>query len=498
MFRSVFAKYLAAFMLILSFSFAILAASIGSLMLNYSDESRENNLTASADSLRIYLEEQFNGTTAQGFRDYVKRYQTVIDRDIALLIDYAGSVSLLVTDASGTIIASEHGAVDFQIPQEYLSEAASAPFVKELDLGGFFDRACLVRGIPVRGGSTVIGYVFACSTETGVGNLVMVMMKTLMMTMLWVLIAALIAIYFISEKITLPLRDMSRAAKSFAQGNFDVRVPVSGRDEVAELTVAFNNMAQSMQNLETMRSSFIANISHELRTPMTTIGGFIDSILAGAIPPDKHEYYLKVISDEVKRLSRLVTSLLDISRIQAGERKFNKQPFDVCEMARQILISFEQKIEEKKLDVLFDCEEDKLFVYADRDAIYQIFYNICHNAVKFSREGGKYRVRLVGKEKKVFVSVFNEGIGIREEDLPFVFERFYKVDKSRGLDKSGLGLGMYIAKTVIDAHGEEIWVKSTWGENCEFFFTLTRTHEQPPRKNREELPEGGMHEDRSQ
>lgn len=483
MFRSVFAKYLTAFMLILSFSFAILAASIGSLMLNYSDDSKETNLMQSASALGSYLQEQYHGTTEKGFRDYVKRYQTVIDRDIALLVDYAGAVTLLVIDTEGLIIASDRGPIDHIVPAVYLTEAASAPFLKETDLGGFLERPTSVHGIPLRGGERIIGYVFSCSTETGVGDLVLVMMKTLMMTMLWVLIAALIAIYFISEKITSPIRAMSRAARSFAQGNFEVRVPVTGRDEVAELTAAFNNMAQSMQNLETMRSSFVANVSHELRTPMTTIGGFIDSILAGAIPPDKHEHYLTVISGEVKRLSRLVTSLLDISRIQAGERKFNMQPFDVCEMARRILISFEQQIDEKRLDVEFDCEADKLVVIADHDAIYQIFYNICHNAVKFSTIGGKYRVRLVERDRKVFVSVFNEGEGIREEDLPFVFERFYKSDKSRGLDKSGLGLGMYIAKTVIDAHGEEIWVKSTYSQNCEFFFTLTRTGEQPQRKS---------------
>jgi signal transduction histidine kinase len=266
---------------------------------------------------------------------------------------------------------------------------------------------------------------------------------------------------------------MSRAARSFAQGKFDVRVPVTGRDEVAELTIAFNNMAQSMQNLETMRSSFVANVSHELRTPMTTIGGFIDSILDGAIPPDKHEYYLTVISGEVKRLSRLVTSLLDISRIQAGERKFNKTPFDVCEMGRRILISFEQKIDEKHLDVEFDCEQDKLYVYADHDSIYQIFYNICDNAVKFSKEEGVLRVRIHrNAEGKVCVSVYNEGAGIAAADLPLVFERFYKSDKSRGLDKSGVGLGLFIAKAIMDAHGEPIWVESEEGKYCEFKFIL--------------------------
>jgi signal transduction histidine kinase len=166
------------------------------------------------------------------------------------------------------------------------------------------------------------------------------------------------------------------------------------------------------------------------------------------------------------------------------------KPFDVCEMGRVILISFEKQIEEKNLDVEFECENDRMITMADHDAIYQIFYNICHNAVKFSREGGKYRIRLLEKDKKVYVSIYNEGVGIREEDLPFIFERFYKGDKSRGLDKTGLGLGMYIAKTVIDAHGEEIWVKSTYGQSCEFFFTLTRTNELPPRKNASEFTDG--------
>lgn len=134
-----------------------------------------------------------------------------------------------------------------------------------------------------------------------------------------------------------------------------------------------------------MRRTFLANVSHDLRTPMTTISGFIDGIIDGAIPPEKHEYYLDVIRTEIRRLSRLVGNLLDITRIQAGERKFNKTAFDICEMARLILISFEQKIDQKKLDVEFECKKEKMIVYADRDAIYQILYNICDNAVKFSK-----------------------------------------------------------------------------------------------------------------
>ena len=227
----------------------------------------------------------------------------------------------------------------------------------------------------------------------------------------------------------------------------------------------------------------MANVSHDLRTPMTTISGFIDSILTCAIPPDKHAHYLTIVSEEVRRLSRLVSLTLDISRIQAGDRKFVSEQFDVCETARLILISFEQKIEAKGLDVSFDADSDHMMVYADRDAIYQVLYNVCDNAVKFSNEGGRLEIaiRAQRERKRVLVSVYNEGQGIPKEDLPFVFDQFYKGDKSRGLDKTGAGLGMFISKAIIDAHGEEIWVDSEQGKNCEFGFTLSQ---RPPHEER--------------
>jgi len=231
-------------------------------------------------------------------------------------------------------------------------------------------------------------------------------------------------------------------------------------------------MASGLQNLENMRSSFLANVSHDLKTPMTTISGFIDAILSGAIPQENMNEYLERIKSEVLRLSRLVRQLLDLSRIQAGDRKFEPTVFDICEVARQIVLSFEQKIDEKKLDVEFNCDEERMKAVADKDAIHQILYNLCDNAVKFAKEGGKYRLDITQKDKKIHVSVYNEGQGIMKEDLPFVFERFYKSDKSRGLDKTGVGLGLYIAKTIIDAHGESISVESEYGKYCCFKFTL--------------------------
>ncbi|MBR6744096.1 MAG: HAMP domain-containing histidine kinase, partial [Clostridia bacterium] len=209
-------------------------------------------------------------------------------------------------------------------------------------------------------------------------------------------------------------------------------------------------------------------------TPMTSIAGFIDGILEGAIPPEKQSYYLGIIGQEVKRLSRLVNSLLDISRMEAGNRKFEKTPFDICEMARIILLSFESKIDAKHLDVDFDAPEDRLTVFSDKDAINQVLYNICDNAVKFSKDGGKYKITIREEFSKVKVTVFNEGEGIPNEDLPYVFDRFYKSDKSRGLDKTGVGLGLYICKTIMDNLGENISVEGVHGEYCAFTIELTK------------------------
>ena len=307
------------------------------------------------------------------------------------------------------------------------------------------------------------------------------LLRTIVLSTMWVLIAMLLAIYFVSERTIGPLKSMSRAAKQFASGKMDVRVHVSGNDEIAELAVAFNSMAESIANMEKMRSAFLGNVSHDLRTPMTTISGFVDGILDGTIPKDKHEYYLRIISSEVKRLSRLVKALLDISRIQAGERKFKPEYFDICEMGRQILISFEQMIDKKQLEVEFDIDKDSMVAYADVDAIHQVFYNICDNAVKFSREGGLLRISVKSIDKKLHVAVYNEGNGIPEEDIPYVFERFYKTDKSRSLDRTGVGLGLFIARSVIEAHGEKIEVRSVQNEYCEFEFTLREGKEQRTR-----------------
>ncbi len=483
MFKSVFAKYITAFILIIFISFSMMLSIIVSLVNNYSVNIRAEIVKSAARSAESYLALRFEESEVYDFRDFVFDNYTDVINVVGSVAANCDGVSLMLADKSGNLILYAHPDQSgyfhrvISLPNEMRLQLTSKQDSQSVGtLSGVFDSAYISYATPMLdSNSNYCGSVIASTSGNSVETLLNKMIKTIFISSLWILIAVLIAVYFITEMVTGPLREMNKAAKKFGSGKFDVRVPVRGNDEVAELAKAFNNMATSLANFETTRNTFMANVAHDLRTPMTTISGFIDNILIGAIPKENEPYYLGIIKEEVKRLSRLVSSLLDITRLQAGDRKLIMADFDICELARLILISFEQKIDSKKLNVEFDCEEERMTVNADRDAIYQILYNICDNGVKFAAEGGNYRIRIKNADKKkILISVYNTGEGISPDDHPYIFERFYKADKSRGIDKNGVGLGMYIARTIIEAHGEKIWVDSKQHEFCEFFFTLSK------------------------
>ncbi len=470
MFKSVFSKYETAFMTIIIFGFTLLLVIVTSIVSNYSADQRRDQMESACRVADVYVTNAGDDRENEHALASLLHVYTEEKALSVFLLNTSGEVLVAVNGKNAPVC--ERGAVLIpNLPADATPEdGVRFSIIKEREM-----QLCIS---PVGGDAGIDYWIAVCSHQAFWGHMTEELSKTVITSALLVLLATLIAAYIITSRTTGPLRQMSNAAHSFAEGRFDVRVPVQGRDEVSQLAAAFNQMAESLENLEEMRSSFIANVSHDLRTPMTTIAGFIDGIRDGVIPPEEHDHYLGIVSKEVHRLSRLVSQLLDLSRIQAGQRKFVMKPFDICEMARVILISFENEIEQKKLDISFACDEERISVLADHDAVYQVFYNLCHNAVKFSNERGSLAIRIqIGKSKKVTVCVFNEGQGIPENELSMVFERFYKTDKSRGLDKSGVGLGLYISKTIMTAHGEKIWVESEYGKSCSFYFTLTQaTH----------------------
>lgn len=478
MFKSLFSKYISAFLLINIFSFAVIISIITSIINGYSQNVQRESMKMVTASSKEYVASQIDVTDGEKLESFVASNTNSIERMFSAISQNSENITMVISDLSGKVLGA-FGTYSDEFAQGSLLPADFVEFFKEnedgfLSANAAEDSPHLFYSLPIEDneGNTA-GYVFVGAPEKMLGRLLSVIIRSVILGIIWIMLATLIAVYVISERIIAPLKEISRAAKKFASGQLDVRVRVHGCQEVAELGAAFNNMAASLEVSEKMRNTFISNVSHDLRTPMTSISGFVDGILDGVIPPEKHKHYLKIVSDEIKRLSRLVVSLLDISRIQAGERKFTMTPFDVCEMSRQILFSFEKKIESKSLNIEFDFDEENITAIADRDAIYQVIYNVCDNAVKFSKDRGTLKISVKKqKNRKCLVSIYNEGVGLSQEDLSHIFERFYKSDKSRGLDKSGVGLGLYICKTIIEAHGEEIWAESDAGKSCTFSFTV--------------------------
>ena len=269
-----------------------------------------------------------------------------------------------------------------------------------------------------------------------------------------------------------PIREMAKATRRYAEGDFDIRMNDYGRDdELGELAASFNNMAENLQQTERQRREFITNISHELKTPMTTIAGYTDGILDGTIPPENERQYLQIISDESRRLSRLVRRMLDVSQLQAIDPLREGKHFDICESMRRVLISMERKITDRNLDVEADIPEEPILVLGDKDMITQVIYNLLENATKFAREGSTLYLGVTTIDGKARVTVRNEGDTIPAEELPLLFERFHKSDKSRSEDKDGYGLGLYIVKTILEQHKEKISVTSEDGVTA-FSFSL--------------------------
>ena len=320
-----------------------------------------------------------------------------------------------------------------------------------------------------------LGILIVSSPLAGV-NAVLTKISNIFLTIAaFVVLASVAAVSVFARRESKPLQEMAKVANAFGHGNLEARVKIeeSYSEEVEELALAFNNMASSLQKSEYRRQEFVANVSHELKTPMTTISGYVDGMLDKTIPAEKWPHYLQIVSDETKRLSRLVRSMLDISQLQTQEGipEEKKVQFDLEDASSQVLLTFEKKIDDKHINVEVDMPDHPVFTFANEDYITQVIYNLIDNAVKFCPDGGTLGLKIKEGGAKAYVSVSNDGDTIPPEELPLVFDRFHKLDKSRSKNRDGWGLGLYIVKTIVCAHGENISVTSRDGKT-EFTFTM--------------------------
>lgn len=387
---------------------------------------------------------------------------------------------IFISDPDGVVISCS----DMEMVCPHIGQKVSGAVISSLsqdgtldlfsDLGGFYERRHYIIATAITDSrSNVMGYVFVSADSSYVVDTWRTFIILFFFIACSVMVTAVVFAYFAAKRQAHDIYEIAGAANRFAHGDFSARVGPTGRiDEIGALANAFNAMADSLEKAEESRREFIGNVSHELKTPMTTIAGFADGILDGTIPRENQDKYLETISSETKRLSRLVRRMLDISRMSESEADpANMKSFNLSEVILQTLMSFEGKINDRKLGMQLLIPEEGMLVTADKDSITQVVYNLIDNAVKFADSGSDLHLSLWKQSGKAFVSIKNHGDTISAEDLKMIFSRFHKTDKSRSLDRDGVGLGLYIVKSILNSHGEDIFVSSRDGIT-EIVFTL--------------------------
>lgn len=499
MFKTIFSKLIAILLLILTVAFTVTGVMLNIFLYDYVTEEKAKTLEEAStwvnnvfnyylglidlsDYASLAASEMLLRDTLVDYGRYTSSYIWIVNQDGYLYRsnwDMPASIAEKYIDDTGYIKIND--------PENFPKLIQSQTTIREVgDFNSFFKDPyfsdygdvwlTVARSFKyeVPGGKSIMIVVYMHTPVQEVSAARAKVLKYFLTSGGFAIIVAVLLIYIFSLRLSRPLKQIKYAAARISNGEFEKRVSIKSRDEIGELAKAFNHMASALENIEKMRRGFVANVSHELRTPMTSIRGFIEGILDGTIPPEKHSHYLTIVRDETNRLNRLVTDLLDLAKMEAGEIKLNITDFNINELIRKCVIKLETLLLEKGLAVDADFEEEDLMVSGDPDAVERVVYNLLHNAIKFTPAGGKISIITKSSRDAAEVTIRDTGIGIEESELDMIWDRFYKSDKSRSRDKTGTGLGLAIVRNLINEHSQRISVQSKLGEGTAFTFTLAK------------------------
>ena len=458
--------------LVLLLSLALMCGIQSALSIAYFSNERMSALTSVLDGATA-LSKRFADQGSDVTRPITdEALKENIEEGFELFHTSADAV-IFIADPTGEIILHTETAdlTGACVPAEVLDVLDSGvDYYSEDTLDGVFGAKYYTAGRLIEG-PTTNAYLFVATSMDALHQYVSDLLSIFLMSAVGILLfASAISILF-ARKISAPIEQIGEAARKLGSGDFTARAPVDGCVELADFATIFNNMAARLQTIDNARGQFMGNIAHELRTPMTSIKGFIDGMLDGTIPQEEYKHYLGIVSQETGRLARLVQNMLDITKLESGEYKFQARNCNIWDTITDVVLSDEKRIEDGQIDIQ-GLEPAREPVYADPDLIHQVVYNLVDNAIKFTPPQGVIRFSVKREGGMVVVAVENTGEGISPEALPFVFERFYKEDRSRGLNTRGSGLGLHICKVLINLSGGQIKAESEQGKWCRFTFTL--------------------------
>lgn len=468
--KGIFSKMVAAYIIIIALSFFIIATVLSFWFQNYYFNQRKSQLESNSELIKPYAVAQ------------LRNENTVTQSE------WQSILSVLSAISNADIWVSDRYGIIYRVSDKKYEELLGKQvFEKDFDtlrlkqsveykgtLQNILSTPSHIYIMPVVDNGDFYGSVIMVTQLSELQEPLKNVYRIIWFSAILAIIISSIIIYHFSQKIILaPLAKINAVAKKIAKGEVEKRVEIVSDDEIGELAESFNLMADNIEKVENNRREFISNVSHEIRSPITSIKGFIGGILDGVIPKEKENYYLSIAYEEIQRLTRLVNDLLDLSAIEAGQFRLRIEELNINELIRITVIKFETKVKAKALNVDVCFSEDNLYIAGDRDRLVQVLTNLVDNAIKYVNEGGNIKICTKTKGDKVIVTVFNDGPLISKEDIIHIWDRFYKADKSRTA-KMSTGLGLPIARNILTQLGEDIWVENREGEGVLFTFTLKR------------------------
>ena len=451
MFKSILGRLFWTYAAILALVFTSVSVSVGIFINHFALNQHVENVEKVADTIEYWTGamqiEDDNFRARAGYKQMLKSWADFLHSDI------------VITNTDGEVIASTCSVTT--VPDDLvLSVVYGKTITRRSTFNGAYDKKVMVVGMPIEYQGSIVGAMYFNTGLQDMRKTTLELFYMFLFSSAFSILAAAILVYMQSKRISKPIGAINNAARNIASGKFDQRVAVTSGDEIGQLASSFNFMADSIEELEATRGEFISDVAHELRTPMTSISGFVEGIMDGTIPSEKQNDYLKIVLDESKRLTKMVNDMLEMSKMSSSEYKLDITKFDLNELTRVCIISLGSRIDEKNLDLNVDFEKDIMMVLADKDAIKRVIINLLDNAIKFSYPNTTIGIHTWIEDGRARFCIGNFGDGISGADLSNIFNRFYKTDKSRVYEKSGAGLGLSFVKNILTLHKQNVWVES--------------------------------------
>ena len=465
MHKTVYLKFVLAYIIFGCFGFVLVATFSASLISDRVERENAESLYSEASMIsQTYASDLYNNEiTIESAYNQLHTLGTYL------------SASIWIVNPSGTVLLKSTELTNISNPEtitDFTPSITEETYYTTGNFFGKFDKEMLTVFSPITSNYKIQGYVVILKPVSDLNEQSNAYLTIMYISMVLLILLSLIILLFFTEMFYIPLKKIIYATEQYASGNMHYEFSVDSSDEMGYLAATLSYMANEIAISEDVQKKFIANVSHDFRSPLTSIRGYLEAMQDGTIPPELYDKYLTILLNETSRLTKLTNSLLELNNLNLKGMVLDKTVFDMNSVIRNTVATFEGTCEKKQISISLILTDEEMNVIADMAKIQQVLYNLLDNAIKFSHNNSTITIETRIKKNKLFVSVKDTGIGIPKDSLNQVFDRFYKTDLSRGKDKKGTGLGLSITKEIIHAHEENINVISTEGVGTEFIFTL--------------------------